>query len=74
MHPFADITKIKRILKWTPKVKFEDGVATMLKSMDQYKDAPLWTVDKIADATKDWFKYLGDDSDAASGTPQKASQ
>jgi UDP-glucose 4-epimerase len=31
-------------------------------------------VDKIADATKDWFKYLGDDSDAASGTPQKASQ
>jgi UDP-glucose 4-epimerase len=71
---YADITKIKRILKWTPKVKFEDGVATMLKSMDQYKDAPLWTVDKIADATKDWFKYLGDDSDAASGTPQKASQ
>ena len=41
----------------------------MLKSMDQYKDAPLWTVDKIADATKDWFKYLGDDD----GSPQKAS-
>lgn len=71
---YADITKIKRILKWTPKVKFEDGVATMLKSMDQYKDAPLWTVDKIADATKDWFKYLGDGNDAASDTPQKASQ
>lgn len=69
---YADITKIKRVLKWTPKVKFEDGVATMLKSMDQYRDAPLWTVDKIADATKDWFKYLGDDGDAASGTPQKA--
>jgi UDP-glucose 4-epimerase len=66
---YADITKIKRVLKWAPKVKFEDGVATMLKSMDQYKDAPLWTVDKIADATKDWFKYLGDDS----GSAQKAS-
>jgi len=49
--------------------EFEDGVATMLKSMDQYKDAPLWTVDKIADATKDWFKYLDDDN----GSPQKAS-
>jgi UDP-glucose 4-epimerase len=71
---YADITKIKRILKWTPKVKFEDGVGTMLKSMDQYKDAPLWTVDKIADATKDWFKYLGDNNDAAPGVPQKASQ
>ena len=70
---YADITKIKRVLKWAPKVKFEDGVATMLKSMDQYKDAPLWTVDKIADATKDWFKYLGDEDGAASGTPQKAS-
>lgn len=63
---YADITEIKRVLNWTPKVKFEDGVATMLKSMDQYKDAPLWTVDKIADATKDWFKYLGDD-----GSPQR---
>jgi UDP-glucose 4-epimerase len=31
-------------------------------------------VDKIADATKDWFKYLGDHNAAASGTPQKASR
>jgi UDP-glucose 4-epimerase len=45
----------------------------MLTSINQYKDAPLWTVDKIADATKDWFKYLGDD-EAGSGTPQKASR
>jgi UDP-glucose 4-epimerase len=69
---YADISKIRRALKWAPKVKFEDGVAIMLKSMNQYKDAPLWTVDKIADATKDWFKYLGDHNDATSGAPQKA--
>jgi len=69
---YADISKIRRVLRWAPKVKFEDGVGIMLKSMNQYKDAPLWTVDKIAHATKDWFKYLGDHNDATSGAPQKA--
>jgi hypothetical protein len=43
----------------------------MLTSIDQWKDAPLWTVDKIATATKDWFKYLADDKSAAKGSPQK---
>jgi UDP-glucose 4-epimerase len=57
---FADITKIKRALGWAPKVRFEDGVATMLASIEQWRDAPLWTVDKIAGATRDWFRYLAD--------------
>jgi UDP-glucose 4-epimerase len=70
---YADITKIKRVLKWNPKVRFEDGVAAMLTSIDQYRDAPLWTVDKIADATKDWFKYLADDKNAALVSPQLVS-
>jgi UDP-glucose 4-epimerase len=68
---YADISKIKRVLQWKPKVRFEDGVAIMLKSIDQWGDAPLWTVDKIADATKDWFRYLGDEK--AAGSAQKAS-
>jgi UDP-glucose 4-epimerase len=67
---YADISKIKRVLGWKPKVRFEDGVATMLKSIDQWGDAPLWTVDKIANATKDWFRYLGD-ADKASDSARK---
>jgi UDP-glucose 4-epimerase len=69
----ADISKIKRVLHWTPKVRFEDGVAVMLKSIDQWGDAPIWTVDKIANATKDWFRYLGNEEKAGSSPPQKAS-
>ncbi|SDS22797.1 SDR family oxidoreductase [Bradyrhizobium canariense] len=69
----ADISKIKRVLHWNPKVRFEDGVATMLTSIEQWGDAPLWTVDKIANATKDWFKYLGDDDKTMHNSAQKAS-
>ena len=56
----ADITKITRDLNWAPTIPFEDGVAKMMAEIDVWKDAPLWTPDKIADATKTWFKYLGD--------------
>ncbi len=55
---FADITKIRKHLHWEPRVKFEDGVRQMLKSIDLWKDAPVWSPDGIAEATKDWFKYL----------------
>src|ERR1700761_1002221 len=58
---YADISKIKQALGRKPKVRFEDGVATMLASIEQWRDAPLWTVDKIASATKDWFRYLADE-------------
>lgn len=56
---FADTTKIKKDLLWEAKVSFEDGVTTMLKHIDYWSDAPVWTADSIAGATKDWFKYLG---------------
>lgn len=55
----ADITKIGRILGWTPKVRFEAGVGKMLEHLDDWRDAPVWTTDKIQEATKDWFAYLG---------------
>jgi UDP-glucose 4-epimerase len=55
----ADISKIRRMLGWSPKVSFEEGVATMLDSIDAWRDAPVWTPDKIAEATGDWFRYLG---------------
>jgi UDP-glucose 4-epimerase len=55
---FADIAKIKDMLKWSPRISFEDGVKIMLDNINYWKSAPLWTSENIADATKDWFKYL----------------
>lgn len=56
---FADIRKIKSILGWKPAVRFEEGVAEMLKHIDYWKEAPVWTPQSIETATKSWFKYLG---------------
>lgn len=56
---YADITKIKNMLGWKPKVKFEDGVKIMLENIEQWREAPLWDKQSIKNATKDWFKYLG---------------
>lgn len=54
----ADISKIKRMLNWEPLVKFEDGVNSMLDNIGYWKDAPVWTKEKISRATEDWFKFL----------------
>lgn len=56
---FADITKIKKILKWKPEISFEAGIKQVLRNIDYWKNAPVWTPEKIGRATKDWFKYLG---------------
>ena len=55
---FADIRKIKRKLKWKPKIKIEVGVNLLIKNIDYWRKAPVWTPNKINEATKDWFKYL----------------
>jgi UDP-glucose 4-epimerase len=55
---FADMKKIKKILKWTPKVNIHDGIKKILKEIDYWKDAPVWTPKKINFETKDWFKYI----------------
>lgn len=54
----AQITKIKKLLGWNPRVTFEAGVKIMLDNINYWKRAPVWTPDKIGEATKDWFKYL----------------
>jgi UDP-glucose 4-epimerase len=55
---FADISKIKSELGWEPQVTIEDGVAEILKHIDYWRDAPVWSPDGIAKATEDWFRYL----------------
>jgi UDP-glucose 4-epimerase len=55
---WADIAKISRDLGWKPMVSFEDGVATMLRNLDQWRSAPVWTPDSIATATQSWFQYM----------------
>lgn len=57
---FADTTLIGSVTGWRPKVAFEDGVAKVAEQIEMWRDAPVWTPETIADATKDWFKYLGD--------------
>jgi len=59
---FADAAKISQKLKWQPNVSFEDGVQIMLQNIEHWREAPVWNQQSIADATQDWFKYLGDAS------------
>ncbi len=54
----ADITSARKKLGWEPKVSFEEGVKIMLDNINYWKDAPVWDEKSIAEATKDWFKYL----------------
>jgi UDP-glucose 4-epimerase len=56
---FADISKIKKELGWKPKVKIEEGIQILLQNIDYWRQAPVWTPQKIKIATKEWFSYLG---------------
>ena len=60
---WADIAKIKDMLDWQPKVSFKEGTKQMLENIGYWRDAPAWTPEKITEATKDWFKYLGNHRD-----------
>lgn len=62
---FANIDKITSNLKWQPEVSFEQGVNTMIENIESWKDAPIWDKDTIDDATKSWFQFLGDKSNAS---------
>jgi len=55
---FADIKKIKKYLNWSPKVDIEKGIKILKENINYWKNAPVWTKDKIDIATKEWFKYL----------------
>ncbi len=54
----AGTEKIRKKLKWKPKVFLKDGIRMVLKDINNWKNAPLWTKEKISKATKIWIKYL----------------
>ena len=54
----ADSSKIRRELNWKCQIKFEDGVKDLLSEIQNWADAPVWTAEKIHEATKSWFSYL----------------
>ena len=55
---WGDISKARKLLDWEPQVSFEDGVARMLDHMGDWAEAPVWTPDKIEEATATWFERL----------------
>jgi UDP-glucose 4-epimerase len=55
---FADVQKVKRELGWEAKVSFEEGVARVVENIDYWREAPVWTVEAIAEETREWFSCL----------------
>lgn len=55
----ADVTKIRELLNWAPKVDFEMGVNEVLCNIDYWRDAPVWNPETIKEVTKEWFTLLG---------------
>jgi UDP-glucose 4-epimerase len=56
---YADISKACSILKWEPRVSFEQGVRHVLDNIEYWREAPIWDPESIATETRDWFGFLG---------------
>jgi len=56
---FADTTRIERRLGWRARVSFEEGVERVLERIEDWRNAPVWDEESIAEATRTWFHYLG---------------
>ena len=56
---FADTTKIAQAMGWKPAISFKQGVQVMLEEIEKWREAPVWDEKSIAEATVDWFTFLG---------------
>ena len=54
----ASIQKIKKYLNWKPMITIDQGIEIMIKNIQDWNLAPIWTPKKIKIKTKLWFKYL----------------
>ena len=55
----ADIKKIKKQMNWKPKITINKGIQMLLKNINDWEEAPVWTPETIKKATKSWFELLG---------------
>lgn len=55
---WADVSKIKKELRWKQKVSFEEGVRHILNNIEYWQNAPLWEPETIEKATRTWFQML----------------
>ena len=70
---FADTSRIRSLLGWSPKVSLADGVQIMLDRIELWRNAAVWDESSIAEATRDWFEYLSDsDAEPRSATKSGA--
>ena len=49
----GDISKIRKMLGWEPKVSFEEGIKIVLEHIDWWKEAPVWTPETIQETTEE---------------------
>ncbi len=56
---FADISRIKKELGWSPQVPFAEGVKKIVARIEDWREAPVWDAQSVQKATKEWFQYLG---------------
>jgi len=54
----ADITKIKSHLNWKPKIEIKEGISMLLKNINEWNKAPIWTPEALREETESWFKPL----------------
>lgn len=54
----GDISKVRRLLGWAPRTSIEEGVGALLERIEDWRAAPVWTPESIAEATRTWFRYL----------------
>lgn len=62
---FADTTRIRERLGWQAKIAIDEGVARVLARIDDWRTAPVWTPETIAEATATWFQCLGNAKEVA---------
>lgn len=55
----ASIDRIANVLGWRAEVSISAGIERLLAQIQAWKDAPVWTPESIAVATKTWFTQLG---------------